>query len=171
MKKLWIIGVVFLFLGVSGCHRSGEFCPPVDKEGISFNDTGWNTSHTIAKYFSFAIRNDHWNFDSLEYRQLQGMEVKVCGWIYNDPQGVKPGNFYLTDNPLYSTSTSFGAHVRVLHISYNGQFPEDFDITKKCYVVGKLSFWAIWLQSEDQPSLACNLVTPEVIASTVYFEE
>lgn len=171
MRKYWLIFTTAVFF-LAGCHQRMEYepCETKDKSGILFSDTGWNTSHTISEYFSYLISGEDWQPGSNEYEQYNGMTVKVCGWIFNDQDGYWPGRFYFTDNPLYSTSSDFGAHVRELLISYNGDFPEDMDITKKCYVVGTLGFWWTGGYSEVLGT-ACYAVSPKVNAYELYFEE
>jgi hypothetical protein len=102
------------------------------------------------------------------------MAVRVSGWIYNNPDGVTSGMFYLTDNPLYARpDTLLPMPHDALTIKSSKPFPASVDMTKKCFVSGHINIFQLHTASvlnygDDK---ACYVFIPNVIADSIFFAD
>jgi len=173
MKKVILYFTALLLLFVS-CKSN---CEPNIPKGVKPIDwENYNDVYTVKWNFTKECSNT--NNDT-------GKDIKVFGWIFQGTEGlyssVNPENFPLIDKEanIFAANSSVGTsfYVKVGYFE-NSEDCKAFidslktkfataDITKKCYISGKLYY------SEYSDNKCCN-ISPEIhiySINDIYFEE
>ena len=174
--KSWLIicGVALFAFSCTKCDiKKPKGVKPIDWE--NYNDVYsvfWNCTKDCSE-----VNETEKNFDSDDLKT-----IKVYGWIYQGFEGgyppVNPEHFCIIDKEenIFAFNSSVGTSFYV-RISYLGDFKilieslkikfAAADITKKCYINGKLSY-------ENYPGNGCCTAVPLLIihsSDDIYFEE
>ena len=178
MRKnfLWFLLAGWTFVLFISCNngQQTDFCQPVEKAGLILS-SDWNDCYTVSRLFSWNISSDDWDASNRPFDTCIGMAIKVSGWIYNNPDGINHNMFYLTDNPIYARSDTFLPMPRdALIVKSSNSFPVGADISKKCFVSGRVSIFQLHtgavLDCSDNPK-ACYVFIPNIIADSVNFAD
>lgn len=173
MRKMCFIIIAFALFASCKHGQQTDFCPPIDKEGLALS-SDWNDCKTIGTLFSWNISSDDWDPSNRPFDSCIGMTVKVSGWIYNNPDGISPKMFYLSDNPLYSRPDTFLPIPHdALIVKSSSPFPSGVDMTKKCFVSGHISIFQLHTGGvlDYGDGKACYVFIPNIIADSIYFAD
>lgn len=156
MKKILLAMALVLFV-LSGCDKTGGCQQPFLQEEIPELITeGYNTCKAVVKNYKYLICDGQ--LGNYPYWSHEGDTIKVCGYIYKEWNGdhLMP----LFDSP----DNQIGQYY--LYIDLVGTFSDDFDISEKCYIEGKLYFNPLFTNSGNYyivPELFCD-------ARNIFFE-
>ena len=145
-------GVIFAFSCKPNCD------PKIPKDVKAIDWENYNDVYTV-----------NWNYvrKCMEPNSDIGKYIKVYGWIVGDYPLIDP--FFLVSNgekTMIYVKFSYEVDYDELINSLKMKFAAN-DITKKCYVTGKLSL-------EELPDNVCCRTMPIIIinsADDIYFEE
>jgi hypothetical protein len=160
-----IFSSIILFITSCGNKQENSCPPPL---GVEFNDIDWNTYNSVDTTY---INNNLECSDSKTYVR-KGKTIKICGWkIQNND------NFSITDDSLYAIGEHSYHHSFPMNINYPSEIQEKLsilinnsDLSKKCYIVGKLYFEKIMDGDGDW----CCQVAPYIFLENIediYFEK
>jgi len=159
MKKLSFLMIVCLaaiLLLFAACDKNCNTKPPKDVKPIDWEN--YNDVYTV-----------YWNYVSLYSKRKQedeGKIIKISGW-----KAWSYDAFSLCDDAKYA-DRNLGYTAAFPHIDIKFYCPEvhtmldTCDLTKKCFVKGKLSF-------HEREAGLCNKVIPVIIVTDindVYFK-
>jgi hypothetical protein len=154
MKKLILLLTAILLL-FSGCPKHCLVDSPKDIKPID-----WENYNDVATLF--------WNYYALSSEtkwEDENKEIMVYGWILNQlGLGVKANNFSLLDDldkiqdphptrPFITIRTYQAIELQSIF--------DTCDLTKKCFVKGKLNFGHI------NTSGVCNTTHPEILITDI----
>jgi len=159
MKRVLLFLFVILLLFTS-CEKACYPKHPKDLKPIDWEN--YNDVYTV-----------YWNF-SYPYSELNkiplGEEIMICGWIYHPIHSeVSAKSFILLNDSTKIFSGHQNIQISVANYSGSSQLQRLFDtcdLTRKCFVKGKLDFSLI-------DAGICHNVYPEVVlldTNKVYFE-
>ena len=95
----------------------------------------YNPCEAICKNYTYRICDGNQN--EFPYWSHQGDTIMVCGYMSEHWDGDR-GLFCLFDSPNNRDEHEIGVHINT-YGSYV-QLPEEVDISKKCYIKGRLDF-------------------------------
>jgi hypothetical protein len=133
---------VILALMVTGCFLTGckkQCVQPFQPDEIpALKTNDYNSCEAVCKNYTFLICGGETSFP---YWSHKGDTIMVCGYIYEDWDGSRH-LFPIVDSP-----NNVNEHKFLLYINTNGssvQLPEEVDMSKKCYIKGRLNFNALY---------------------------
>ena len=138
----------------------------------TLSDTGYNTCNAI--FYNYSLVTESAN----ETEHYDGQNVKICGWFMH-PNGIC--HVALTDNPNWAGKDyinydmDYDGTYETIYCNFSYQptlFPnaDSVDLTKKCYVIGKLHM--IQLPTGEGRNISqCLFYDPEINVTDLYFEE
>ena len=133
MKK-FVLAIIVLSCFMTGCKK--QCVQPYQTNEIpTLKQDDYNSCEAIHKNFSYQLCNGNQN--EFPYWSYQGDTIMICGYLYEYWDGNRD-LFTLFDSPDNARE-----HELLIHIHFIGspaQLPEEFDISKKCYIKGRLDF-------------------------------
>lgn len=154
MKKSAIISILSLLLILmfvacdKQCHHKWA-----DSEIPPLSDTGYNSCKAVVYNYTLFEHEEQDRILELDCQQI----VKACGWIKGDPHHY--GYCSLADD-----STSSEPEISIPLYAWGLPDSVDFDATKKCYIIGRLTFGLTeWKKS-------CIETVPRICPFEFYFE-
>lgn len=139
MRKI-LFAIIVLSCCLTGCRRYQ--CEPLFKENeipaLKAND--YNSCEAIYKNYTYLICGGEASFP---YWSHKGDTIMVCGYVsYWDGKSLK---LPLCDSPEY-TNPEFGIYVHLYNYSI---ILEEIDVSKKCYVRGRLFFNPLYTNGDS----------------------
>lgn len=158
MKKirfLIVLGISTLFLTFTACTKNCIGDPPKDLKPIDWNN--YNDAYTV--YWNYVTKFSKRNIED------EGKIIKVSGW-----EVWSLDLFALSDDPKYTEHILGNTPREVVWVQFRDPeiqaMLDTADLTKKCFVKGKLSF-------VDVGSGVCRKAEPQVIVTNIndiYFD-
>lgn len=134
MRKILLAITVFSCF-LTGCKRYQ--CEPLFNQNeiplLKPND--YNSCEAICKNYHYRLCDGNQN--EYPYWSHQGDTIMICGYMHEYWDGNR-GHFLLFDSPNNANEYLFCININ----TYGSlvQLPEDVDISKKCYIKGRLYF-------------------------------
>lgn len=156
--------VVFSCLTMIGCQKP---CKQIydQSEKPEIKKDEYNSCNAILANYIYVIDNAN----DFPYWEHQGDTVKVCGWVWNE-RNLNYKILYLTDNPKDTIKDCENTGI-ALGVFGLEEFPSDFDVSKKCYVTGKLWFYGIAPGGDGNPNKRyCYHYPVNINVISMYFE-
>ena len=133
MKKL-LLAIIVLSCFLTGCKKQCEQpFQPNEIPALKTND--YNSCEAVCKNYYYLLCDGNQN--EFPYWSRQGDTIMVCGYIYEDWDGNRH-LFAIVDSPNNASERKFLLHINTIGSSV--QLPEEVDISKKCYIRGRLAF-------------------------------
>ena len=130
MKRLFLLILVATFCLLTGCKKQCEQ-PYKSKEIPKLKQNDYNSCEAVCKNYTYLICGSE---ASYPYWSHKGDTIMVYGYIF-DGWGGNRSHFPLSNSTI--------SHDILLYINaYDSpvQLPEEFDMSKKCYIKGRLDF-------------------------------
>ncbi len=133
MRKI-LVALMALVCLLLGCTKQCGFRfrsndTPALKQG------DYNSCEAINRNYCYLVCGSHSEVD-YPYWANDGDTIMVCGYFYKDWHGDR-NHFSLYDTP--DNQYKFGIQV----FEASRMLPEEIDISKKCYIKGRLSFFVL----------------------------
>ena len=133
MKKI-LLAAIALSCFMIGCKRYQCEQPYQSNEIPVLKTNDYNSCEAVCKNYTYLICSGE---DSFPYRSHEGDTIMVCGYIHEDWDGNRH-LFLIVDSPNNENEHKFLLNINTLGSSE--QLPEEVDISRKCYIRGRLAF-------------------------------
>lgn len=157
MRKILLVLIAIVCL-LTGCSKQCGFRYKTDKNpALKKND--YNSCEAIYENYTYLVCG-HYSEVDFPYWENEGDTIMVCGYFSENWDGDR-NHFALFDSPNNAYE-----RVNCIEVFYaSTALPMEINISKKCYVMGRLSFNPLCNSFGSYP------IVPEIIGVyDIYFE-
>ncbi len=133
MKKILLATIVITCFMI-GCKKYQCEQPYQSNEIPVLKTNNYNSCKAVCMNYKYLICGSEASFP---YWSHEGDTIMVCGYIYEDWDGDRH-LFPIVDSPNNANEREFLLHINSIGSSV--QLPEEVDVSKKCYIRGRLAF-------------------------------